>query len=93
MTHQQDTLQESIIALQTDLDVHHVMDIAEALKNRMAPSERPLPTPMQVAKALMSTMRTSTGTPVQWPISKSGQECAPMFRATRMILEYILQNS
>ena len=35
--------------------------------------------------------KMTEGTPARWPVSKGGQTYAPVIRATRMMLEYILK--
>ena len=70
------TLMESIIALQSELNVRHAMDVVTEQKQRMASSQRPLPTPNQIAKSLMEALKTVDGKPARWTMSKAGQKYA-----------------
>ena len=83
---------KSLLALQTELDAIEAVELTKTLKAKSISPTRPLPTPHQVAKELMSGIRAKRGTAVQWPMPWSRQKYAPMVRATRIMLERMIQN-
>ena len=82
---------QTLEAYQADLDTNAAISLVQKLERDRQTAVRPLPTPSQVALALMTGMRTATGGLIHWPVIRSGQRYAPIIRATRFMLERIFK--
>ena len=80
---------QTLEAYQADLDIKAAVTLVQELERDRQTAVRPLPTPNQVAVALMTGMKTVTGRSIHWPVIRSGQRYAPIIRATRFMLERI----
>ena len=87
----QHTIIQTWEAYQADLDTKAAVTLVQELERDRQTAVRPLPTPNQVALALMTGMKTITGHPIHWPVIRSGQRYAPIIRATRFMLERIFK--
>ena len=85
------TFVQTLEAYQADLDTKAAVALVQELGRDRQTAVRPLPTPNQVAMALMTGMKTATGRSIHWPVIRSGQRYAPIIRATMFMLECIFK--
>ena len=82
---------QTLEAYQADLDTNAAISLVQKLERDRQTAVRPLPTPNQVALALITGIKTIAGRPNHWPIVRYGQRYALIIRATRLMLELIFK--
>ena len=64
----QHTFIQTLEAYRADLDTKAAVTLVQELERDRQAAVRPLPTPNQVAVALMTGMNTVTGRSIHWPV-------------------------